>query len=1789
MSKQTKHKQNQGFTLLETLLTVAIVVILLGVSAVGVAYYKDYLKITELDNTARDIYMAAENRAVLLQNSGQLRASAVPLSEGSGSSLTLTLSGSGSQVVINTPMSSSVNEDELKDLLPKGTIDPALWSGDFRVVYDQATGHVEEVFYAKETFTEDLDLFRKSRGDRVTGFRNGSTKRLVGWYSGGEAENIGTKPLPTPGVEVLIDNGDELTLTVVYTMPEGLPAGVTVTFEPSVELLYGGTKIDLLTSPRTPDVNGTFSSTPGAKVTKVTYKWVLDSLESGKQFKGLVSGDLGGDFTVTAGLTLKAAGYIESAYYAQDTDNSLFAKETHNETTAYIANVRHLQNLHLAHSNAASSIEKAEQLCDVDCKGGTYNFIPIANGALGSYNGHQKTISGLYVSCPGDAGLFGLVTKAIIFEQIRLLAPQVTSTGPDEAIESNAAPLLARVDEENCTLKDIEVIDGSADGKTYAGGLVGLINGGASCSLENCRVYWNTPGDLLEGSSNKQVRYVISGNCAGGLIGLASGAAEIKNSFAATTVKGTASSGGLAGQTNSLTVSHSYADCYLAGSGQIGGLAGQGALDLTSCYAAGFIVAPPEAAATAGLTNGNATASGGVYSVVRVMDGAGELSAPGTLLADNLEDNGTNVRYLKTAAETFSGTTGFVQNPETHVYNVAHKLHPALEQLTPPYIFRGLTDLPHYGDWAELEEPETPSSLDLVYYEKYDDGTYGFHSNGGIDTLRKDTKNPVVLSDGYALAIKAEGSLSGKTTPMTYGDTSWTLKQTGPNWHWKPTTGGGSEMKVDVIENAGDYTLLLLPVEIVTGPLSKEDTFYQKLVLGEGQDAVTYWFNPHFAKSVHTGEAEPVSPANASHPAYVRTPRHFYDLSRFQDSYVNGGKAYYFRQELDLDYGTYTGLFAMDGKNEIKVTGLPFKQGPIGYADDFSGTYDGDYHTIRNVFVHTPGGKTKEIGLFGLSNGTLKNIIYRVDPKTGYTLEMGSGAQSFGALLGGNSGTVENCAVYGAKIMAKPSILYSYTGGLVGQNEGEIRNCSAEVMLSTEGSSSSYYSGGLVGMNNGGTISSCYAVGTVTVPDGANSHASGLVGSNSGKIQNSYAAARLEGGTTCGLAMGGAADNSYYLKGLFRYRGEEYMVDEAYNPAGNAGEPIIPALLAKEPSALPQAQRTVHDDISTESWRADYLGDGRETFPYGTGVTDGLGDSIHYGLWPVDAHVELVYYEQYQDGYGLRFSGESDYNLALEKLALREDTDNPVVRKDGYALAAKLDLDRAVVYYGGDDASKQQWRLTHNLNGVWHWERIDGTSTEDCAPLSAGEGREGYTLFPLPTEVIAWALPTASAQDFHTQYYQKLFLHPNVYAPNPDRPSKTYWFNPHFASPVTETEEKPAVTVKNPIPVRTARHLYNLSSQVIGTSKCYSGFFGGRLYYKQELDLDYGTYDGYAGIFAPGAGELPFKQDPIGLDGSAAQCFAHSYDGGYHIIRNVFYNTPGSADKYCGLFGYVGHDSLPWRASLKNIVFAMDPQKQQTVRSDGASKNVFYVGSLVGMAHEANITNCSAYGVNLKSTKGHPSLNPATGGLIGAINDALVQNCSVEAAALSDNFELTAGRTGGMIGCETNDSTSSSIESCYAVGKVRTGTDAYQGGLIGYVQTSAKNSYAAVWIDRGSDALTQYGFSDGNSAAIDNCFWLKESSSLTKKDFSYRGASYNTYSYTGGAGSRASAASIESLMTNEKMKKAGMVPAEQTVYADEGDFPYLTGVTGLQRGRNGEILSRELVPTHYGLWPIKKN
>lgn len=192
-------KKNNGFTLVETLVAAGILAILIAVSAVGLARARAMLKITEMDNAARSIYMAAENQAVLLKNGKRL-----------GSLVKKT--GTGDNAIQATAAVAGVAEGEeaaapvelyyiqgsdpaMERLLPAGSIDPALWDGDFYVFYEPVSGCVTDVFFC-ETAIGGMD--QAFYNTWTTATREERTKPMLGYYGGGQAEGEETGPASAP-------------------------------------------------------------------------------------------------------------------------------------------------------------------------------------------------------------------------------------------------------------------------------------------------------------------------------------------------------------------------------------------------------------------------------------------------------------------------------------------------------------------------------------------------------------------------------------------------------------------------------------------------------------------------------------------------------------------------------------------------------------------------------------------------------------------------------------------------------------------------------------------------------------------------------------------------------------------------------------------------------------------------------------------------------------------------------------------------------------------------------------------------------------------------------------------------------------------------------------------------------------------------------------------------------------------------------------------------------------------------------------------------------------------------------------------------------------------------------------------------------------------------------------------------------------------------------------------------------------------------------------------------------
>lgn len=136
--------------------------------------------------------------------------------------------------------------------------------------------------------------------------------------------------------------------------------------------------------------------------------------------------------------------------------------------------------------------------------------------------------------------------------------------------------------------------------------------------------------------------------------------------------------------------------------------------------------------------------------------------------------------------------------------------------------------------------------------------------------------------------------------------------------------------------------------------------------------------------------------------------------------------------------------------------------GESGPGIDFTGTFNGQGHTISDLVVNKPG--TDFVGLFGLINSTVENVGL-VDVNI-------NGNEWVGGVVGAsaNSSIVRNCYSTGS-VAGNDNV-----GGVVGGIQfAFITNC-----YSTASVTGNTGVGGLVGFLFNFTVTNCYAVGSVT-------------------------------------------------------------------------------------------------------------------------------------------------------------------------------------------------------------------------------------------------------------------------------------------------------------------------------------------------------------------------------------------------------------------------------------------------------------------------------------------------------------------------------------------------------------------------------------------------------------------------------------------------------------------------------------------------------------------------------------
>lgn len=207
--------------------------------------------------------------------------------------------------------------------------------------------------------------------------------------------------------------------------------------------------------------------------------------------------------------------------------------------------------------------------------------------------------------------------------------------------------------------------------------------------------------------------------------------------------------------------------------------------------------------------------------------------------------------------------------------------------------------------------------------------------------------------------------------------------------------------------------------------------------------------------------AEPIleNGRTAYFPQKISTPEDFADIGK------NGKGHYVLAKDITLK--------------------MPWKT--IDIKEGFSGTLDGDGHTVYNLILKG------ETGLFSnITGGTVKNL--NIDGvKATFN---GSG----GVIAACNYGYIENCTVSGSIETAKAE----KTGVITGENNGRIEGCFADAAITVKGTS--IETGGICGTNSGVISKSAFSGKIISSAE--NAVIGGICGTdNEGYISESAAKA----------------------------------------------------------------------------------------------------------------------------------------------------------------------------------------------------------------------------------------------------------------------------------------------------------------------------------------------------------------------------------------------------------------------------------------------------------------------------------------------------------------------------------------------------------------------------------------------------------------------------------------------------------------------------------------------------------
>lgn len=1673
-SLKNRRKGKAGFTMSELLIVVAIVIVLFAVAVLSLVTIQKNLRQKELDSKAEILYVAAQNRMSELRaggyeslyqydenkKNGVAKVGLIPLdapeedAEDAITKDTLCYVVSANRVEVGKAAAS---------VLPESSVDAELWNNHWVIEYDPESGSVYSAFYSEEEITSGdasttLPTYLNRMRVRQTRLHNGAK---IGYYGGARVIS-GTTDTLKP--DISIDNREKLTATFYCNNPYA----DELTF--NIKVSDGQNEYVKVVK---------YSELRQLNSKTWYYTWVMDSLESEKtRFYNQTDHKLacGTDITVTLSVESQNAN-VDGKSYTRKT-NSLFRyAESTPAGTALIAYGRHLQNLDEA-SHVSKTITGAVQVSDLSFADDTADnedwysfygdtFTPITNKHLKSYDGYSEvdnvklysSISNLYIKKAaqnGDAGLFSTFNGEI----------------------------------KNVTLTGMKI-----DGGQNVGALIGSVSD--TVKITNTRVYLSSKkGDLADietVDSPEKVKPWLEGKVVGGLIGMVTktGSVSVTDSSASTVIRADGAAGGLVGAVyNAATITDSYADCYLTAA-RTGGLIAKAeggsevaatgtSITLKDFYAAGYQTATGDAF---GLVGGsNVIATGGysacvynveenakVHSTVNAMGSAsnvyyltdGGLSSDGTSKWEN--DSQTTQKTYKELSE--SGFAKEISEAFTSSSGAATFPYNLMDQGLTYYTYPRLEKLNHYGDWqAEFE------SGALVYYERYEDETYGFYG-ANLSTLKT---SKFVVGDGYALAYIEKKNASDSVT-VTYANDQ--------------TAQVSFNSAIETTDDTTNTKYYLYPLskEVVNTEYidtAEPDTFYQKITIEDTANSTNteYYYNPHFAKTVTVNENKPQAPETVC----IRSARHLYALSLYYPKYADAVKDSVFRQELNIDYSRY------DWTNYDVVSAKINTQAPIGTGDKpFTAVYNGGCNTIEGISFNKA--NSLYIGMFGYTSsaaavrnvflvGDGSNTVAYVNAQGGNSASGSASRVSIGVLVGYNRGTVSNCSVSGYTME-----YYGYSastaslGGFVGSNYGTIRNSASDCpSIRFANTNSNTYAGGFAGVNHA-SISDSYALGSIQVRGARNSTVwvAGFAANNaSGMIRRSYSATAL---TASGDAesygfthTGGSAYQCYYLDGgTYSYRGTLY----AYNTFTNefkdnaAGEPLTGSKLQnKKISNFETADCTYNAKETTG-----------DHYIYPAVVRNAAGQTVHYGDWPVQKDIGTlgVFYWEYEDsgsnsGYHFSYVGTSQGNEI-------SSANNDILKGD--SLCEEHDDGGVVTHYGYGYFYANSNNLETSLSAVYFNENFMSLAENAKAGEALGKQMPGYTFVAFETgENKMYLIGNNENGTWQLEYGNETDATVYTYTVNPFFANSMSLDSSEVQNKMTKTGDVEPGANGNAYEIRSVSQLQfiNWNSgkrntntsivsqnewdwntfkdkytyQVYGDTHRVSGS-GKELYWDQTHDLnaslEYSTL-GKANNFTP-IGSMYDNAGNTATADPTMSYFASHYDGQAYTIKNVEIHSNAEC---VGIFG------ITVGATVKNVVVYSDEGNVIEAKQDGES--CYCVGGLVGLAagrdNPASVfTNCTVSGYTIQDNhaKDPGWGGGSVGGLVGMTNMDIT-NCSAVTDIIINigyNGPYQNLRVGGIAGVSRG-----AVRYCYAGGSMRStakswykpytqGANIWMGGLVG--------------------------------------------------------------------------------------------------------------------------------------------